>query len=176
MVDHPGKAAYSDLRYIETSGKEILCISASMNGTQGEFVGADYYCFTIYPPSQNTYYESFSSVYSKHDLGSNIYIVDGNQHIIFSTEPTEMGRDLSGEACLQQLLQGQNISGRSRKGEEDVLVSFAPFFPYSGTLVHWNVIKEESWDEIMQPTLPYRQLLYFLLSPARRRGLASGWG
>ncbi len=164
MVDHPGKAAYSDLRYIKTSGKEILCMSVSMNGPQGEFVGADYYCFTIFPPTQNAYYESLSNAYSQHNLGSNIYMVDGNQRIIFSTDPSEMGRDLSGEAYIQQLLTGQSMSGRFRKGEVDVLVSFAPFFPYTGTLVNWNVIKEESWTEIMRPTLPYRQLLLVLLT------------
>ena len=164
MVEHPGKAAYSELRYIETSGKEILCISASMNGPQGEFVGADYYCFTIYPPTQNVYYKSFSDAYSQHVLGSNIYIVDGYQHVIFSTDPTEMGRDLSGETYLQQLFQGQNMSGRFRKGEEDVLVSYAPFYPYAGNFVQWKVIKEESWSEILRPTLPYRQLLYVLLA------------
>jgi nitrate/nitrite-specific signal transduction histidine kinase len=30
--------------------------------------------------------------------------------------------------------------------------------------VQWNVIKEESWSEIMRPTLPYRYLLYGLLA------------
>jgi nitrate/nitrite-specific signal transduction histidine kinase len=164
MVDHPGKAAYSDLRYIESSGKEILCMSASMNGPQGEFVGADYYCFTIHPPAQNAYYESFNNAYRKHNLDSNIYIVDGNQRIIFSTDLSEMGRDLSGESYLQQLLQGPSMSGRFRKGAEDVLVSFAPFYPYAGTIVRWNVIKEENWTEIMRPTLPYRQLLLLLLA------------
>ena len=74
MVDHPGKAAYSDLRYIESSGKKILCVSVSMNGPQGEFVGADYYCFTIYPPTQNLYYEAFSNAYSKLIL-ARIYIL-----------------------------------------------------------------------------------------------------
>jgi nitrate/nitrite-specific signal transduction histidine kinase len=164
MVDHPGKAAYSDLRYIETSGKEIVCLSASMNGPQGEFVGADYYCFTIHPPAQNAYYESFNNAYRQHNLDSNIYIVDGNQRIIFSTDPSEMGRDLSGESYLQQLFQGPSMSGRFRKGAEDVLVSFAPFYPYAGNFVRWNVIKEESWTEIMRPTLPYRQLLLLLLA------------
>jgi nitrate/nitrite-specific signal transduction histidine kinase len=164
VVDHPGKAAYSDLRYIESSGKEILCISASMNGTQGEFVGADYYCFTIYPPTQNAYYESYSNIYSKLDLGSNIYMVDGKQRIIFSTDPSDMGRDLSGEAYLQQLLQSESKSIRFRKDGEDVLVSYAPLYPFSGFICHWNVIKEERWAEVMQPSLPYRQLLYALLA------------
>ena len=163
MVDHPGKAAYSDLRYIESSGKEILCMSASMNGTQGEFAGADYYCFTIYPATQNAYYESYSNAYSKLDLGSNVYMVDGNQRIIFSTDPSEMGKDLSGEAYLQQLLQSESMSGRFRKGEEDVLVSYVPLYTFSGSLVPWNVVKEESWTEVMRPSLPYRQLLYALL-------------
>jgi nitrate/nitrite-specific signal transduction histidine kinase len=75
-----------------------------------------------------------------------------------------MGRDLSGEAYLHQLLQGESMSGRFQKGEEDVLVSYAPFFPSSGACVHWNIIKEESWTEVMRPTLPYRQLLYVLLA------------
>ena len=164
VVDHPGKAAYSDLRYIEGSGKEILCISASMNGLQGEFVGADYYCFTIYPATKNAYYESYSNAYSKLELGSNIYMVDGNQRIIFSTNPSDMGRDLSGEAYLQQLLQSESMSVRFRKGGQDVLVSYAPLYPFSGFICHWNVIKEERWAEVMQPSLPYRQLLYALLA------------
>ncbi len=164
MVDHPGKAAYSDLRHIESSGKEILCMSASMNGTQGEFIGADYYCFTIYPATQNAYYESYSNAYSKLDLGSNVYMVDGNQRIIFSTDPSDMGRDLSGEAYLQQLLQSESMSGRFRKGGEDMLVSYVPLYTFSGSLVPWNVVKEESWTEIMRPSLPYRQLLYALLA------------
>jgi nitrate/nitrite-specific signal transduction histidine kinase len=164
MVDHPGKAAYSDLRYIESSGKEILCMSASMNGTQGEFVGADYYCFTIYPPTQNAYYESYSNTFSKLKLGSNIYMVDGKQRIIFSTDPSEMGRDLSGETYLQLLLQSESMSGRFRKGGEDVLVSYVPLYTFSGSIVPWNVVKEEGWTVVMQPTLPYQRLLLVMLA------------
>lgn len=164
MLDHPGKAAWSDLRHIETNGKEILCISASMNDSLGRFVGADYYCFAIYPPTQNAYYEAFSSAYREHDLGSNITVVDGRQRIIFSPDPSQMGRDLSGEVYLQRLLQGESMSGRFRKGGEDVLVSYAPLFPFSGALVNWNVIKVESWADVMRPSLPYRQLLLLLLA------------
>jgi nitrate/nitrite-specific signal transduction histidine kinase len=163
MVDHPGKAAYSDLRHIESSGKKIVCVSASMNGLQGEFVGADYYCFTVYPPTPNLFSESFRNAYIKNDLGSNIYIMDGNQRVIYSTDPSKMGTDLSGEAYLQQLLSGESMSGRFQKGEEDVLVSYAPYYPYSGTIVLWKVVKEEYWVEIMQPTILYRMFMIALL-------------
>jgi nitrate/nitrite-specific signal transduction histidine kinase len=164
MVDHPGKAAYSDLRYIEPSGKKIICMSASMNGSHGEFVGADYYCFTVFPATTNLYSESFRNAYAKNNLDSNIYIIDGNQSIIYSTDPSKMGRDLSRDAYLHKLFTGESMSGRFQKGEEDILVSYAPYYPYSGTIVLWKVVKEESWAEIMRPTLPYRQLLIVLLA------------
>lgn len=164
VIDHQGRAADTDLRHIETSGKEIVCTSAAMNGPQGEFVGAAYYCFTIYPATQSVYYEAYRNAYRNLDLGANAYIVDGNQRIIFSLDPSQMGRDLSGEVYLQQLLQGRSTSGRFRKGQEDVLVSYAPLFPFTNNLVRWNLIKEERWADVMRPSLPYRQLLLILLA------------
>jgi nitrate/nitrite-specific signal transduction histidine kinase len=164
MIDHPGRAAYSDLTTIETSGNEILCVSVAMNGPQGEFVGAGYYCFTIYPPTQNVYYEAYRSAYSDLDLGSNIYMIDGNQRIIFSTDPAQMGRDVSGVTYLQQLLRGPGMSGRFRKGKEDVLVSYAPLYTFTVNIVRWNLIKEESWADVMRPSRPYRLLLLVLLA------------
>jgi nitrate/nitrite-specific signal transduction histidine kinase len=164
MIDHPGRAAYHDLRTIESSGKEILCLSIAMNGPQGEFVGAIYYCFTIYPPTQNVYYEAYSKAYRDLGLGPNMIMVDGNQHVIFSPDPSQMGRDLSGEAYLQQLFQGQSMSGRFRKGKEDLLVSYAPMYTLASNIALWDLIKEESWADVMRPSLPYRQLLLVLLA------------
>ena len=164
MIDHPGKGAYNDLKYIESSEKKILCMSVSMNDPQGGFVGAIYYCFTIYPATQNKYYEAYSEAFNNLGLGSNYYMIDGNQRIIFSTDPSEMGKDLSGDDYLQQLLQGEGMSKRFRRGKEDVLVSYALLYPFTNNLCHWILIKEQSWAEIMQPSLPYQQLLLILLA------------
>ncbi len=164
VIDHPGRAADTDLRHIESSGKEILCSTVAQNGPRGEFVGAAYFCFTVYPATQNAYYEAFRKAFEVAGLGPNSYIIDGNQRIIFSLDPSQMGKDLSGEAYLQQLLQGQSASRRFRKGQEDVLVSYAPVWAFSSNLVLWNLIKEESWADVMRPSLPYRQLLLVLLA------------
>jgi nitrate/nitrite-specific signal transduction histidine kinase len=164
MIDYPGKGAFTDLRSIEPGGKGILCLSVSMNGPQGEFAGAVYYCFTLYPPTQNAYYEAYRKAFTNLDLGSNYYMIDGNQRIIFSTDLSEIGMDLTGESYLQQLLHGQSMSGRFRKGKEDVLVSYAPLYPFTNNLCLWNLIKEQSWADVMRPSLPYRQLLLVLLA------------
>jgi nitrate/nitrite-specific signal transduction histidine kinase len=160
MQKNPARGAFHDLRYIESSGKAILCNSISMNGPQNEFAGASYYCYQFYPITQNAFYKALLNL----NLDPNMMLVDGNNRVIFSADPSKIGRDLSGEAYLQQLLQGQSMYGRFRKGREDVLVSYSPVYTYPYNLMRWNLIKEESWTDVMQPSLPYRQLLFVLLA------------
>jgi nitrate/nitrite-specific signal transduction histidine kinase len=157
---NPGRGAFSDLRSIGSSGQEVICLAQSMNDQQGEFVGALYLCFTIYPPTQNSYYATLTRL----DLGPDVFIIDGKQHIIYSPDPSQLGKDLSEEVYLQQLLQGESTSGRFRKGAEDVVISYNPVDGVVSDRSRWIIIKEQSWAEISQPTLPYRQLLMVLLA------------
>jgi two-component system nitrate/nitrite sensor histidine kinase NarX len=159
--ENPGISVVTDLQSIATSGKEVVCVAMPMNGSQREFLGAGLYCFTIYPPIQNAYYETFNSL----DLDPGKYLLlDGNQHIIYSPDSSDMGIDLSGESHLKELLQGQSLGGRFQIGNEDMLVSYAILWPIDPEVERWIVVKEQSWAEIMQPSLPYRQLLLVLLA------------
>ena len=158
----PNFGADTDLITIGSSSKKILCVAMAMTGQAwDEVLGAIYYCFTIYPASQNAFYQKIISL----DLGSNVYVVDRNQQIIYSPDPSEMGKDLSGEAYIQQLSQGKSKSGRFRIGTEDMVVSYVPVFAgASPDRASWYMLSEQSWTEIMQPSLPYRQLLLILLA------------
>jgi nitrate/nitrite-specific signal transduction histidine kinase len=159
--ESPGVSVVTDLQSIETSGKKVVCVAMPMNGSQREFVGAGLYCFTIYPPAENAYYETLNGL----DLGPGKYLLlDGNQRIIYSPDPSEMGKDLSGEAHLQELLHGQSLGGRFRMGNEDMLVSYANLWSIDPEVERWIVLKEQSWAEIMRPSRPYRQLLFVLLA------------
>ena len=40
---NPGRGAFTDLRSVGSSEKEIICFAQSMNDQQGEFIGASYY-------------------------------------------------------------------------------------------------------------------------------------
>jgi nitrate/nitrite-specific signal transduction histidine kinase len=159
LQKYTNAAGFTDLLPIGPSGKEIVCSAIAMIGQTGETAGAVYFCFTIYPATQNTYYQTLNDLH----LGPNVYILDGNQHIIYSPDPSEMGKDLSGEPYLQQLLQGQNTSGRFRVGTEDLVVSYISVSSVKD-LMGWIVLKEERWAEIMRPSLAYRQLLLVLLA------------
>jgi nitrate/nitrite-specific signal transduction histidine kinase len=157
----PNLGAFTDLISLGSSGQKILCVAMAMSGqTWDEVLGVMYYCYTVYPAAQNAYYQKMSSL----GLGSNFTVVDRNNQVIFSPDPAEMGKDLSGEAFIQQLSQGESAAGRFRIGAEDVVVSYVPVITAPIDRIRWYVVTEQSWSEIMQPSLLYRQLLYLLLA------------
>jgi nitrate/nitrite-specific signal transduction histidine kinase len=163
MQDHPGRGAYHELKVIETNGsnRQILCNSISMNGPKNEFLGATYYCYQFYPLTQNAYYQALLKL----NLDPDLTVLDGNNWVIYSADPAQIGKDLSKETSLQQLQQGQSMSSRFRKGNEDVLFSYAPVYAYPKiNIMRWNLIKVEPWADVMRPSLPYRQLLIVLLA------------
>jgi len=157
----PNMSAWTDLIMIDSSGEKILCAASALTGhSWDELVGAFYFCYIIYPASDNVYYQTINDL----DLGSNFYVVDRNQQIIFSPDPSEMGKDISGEAYIHQLSQGDSKSGRLRIGNEDMVVGYVPVIGAPSDRVSWFILSEQRWNEIMQPSLPYRQLLYVLLA------------
>jgi nitrate/nitrite-specific signal transduction histidine kinase len=159
--ENPNMGAWTDLITLGQSGKKVFCMAGAMTGQAwNEVVAAFYFCFTIYPASQNAYYQAVNNL----DLGSNLYVVDRNHQIVYSSDPSEMGKDLSGEAYIQQLAQGENESGRFRIGSEDKVVSYVPVIGGPSDRVSWFVLTEQSWVEIMRPSLPYRQLLLIMLA------------
>lgn len=157
----PNMSATSDLFTVGSSGKKIFCAATAMSGQAWtDVVGGFYLCFTVYPATQNLYYRTMNSA----DLGPNLYVVDRNQQVVYSQNPSEMGQDLSGEAYIQQLSRGESRSGRFRIGTEDMVVSYVPLLDAPTDRAGWHVLTEQSWAEIMQPTLPYRKLLLVLLA------------
>lgn len=158
----PNLGADTDLINIGSANKKILCVAMAMTGqTWDEVLGAIYYCFTIYPASQNVYYQKMLAL----DLGSDVYVVDRNHQVIYSPDPSDMGKDLSGEAYIRELSREERSSGRFRTGTEDIVISYIPVYPgVPPDRVSWYMLGEKSWAEIMQPTLPYQRLLLGLLA------------
>lgn len=154
-------AAFTDLIPMGSSNVQILCSGIAMTDKELVTVGAVYLCFQIYPVTENAYYQRLNSS----NLDPNIFLLDRNYRIIYSQNPADIIRDLSGEAYIQKLSQAEVKSGRFKIGSEEMVVSYVPLAAPSATdAVGWAVLKQQSWREIMQPTLAYRQLLLVLLA------------
>jgi nitrate/nitrite-specific signal transduction histidine kinase len=156
----PGSGPLTDILAIGTDEAGVVCAIWPMHNPQQEFAGAGYYCFVIEPTGQNVLYKSLNSL----SLGRNVYVIDGNLRIIFSPDPAQLGRDFSQEAPIQQLLQSESKSIRFKKGTEDWVISYGPLSLTRDGRIVWCLISEHSWNEIMQPSLPYRRLLLVLLA------------
>ena len=157
----PNLGANTDLITLGSSNKKILCVAMAMTGqVWNEVLGAIYYCFSISPASQYVFYQKILDL----NLGPDIYVVDRNHQVLYSPDPFDMGKDLSGETYIQELSQKESSSGRFRIRNEDTVISYIPVFPGVQTdRACWFLLAEMSWTEIMSPSLPYRRFMYFLL-------------
>ncbi|HLO14139.1 MAG TPA: HAMP domain-containing protein, partial [Anaerolineales bacterium] len=156
----PGAGPLTNIQAIGKNEAGIVCVIWPMHNTLSEFIGAGYYCLAVQPNEQNILYTTVNSL----SLGQNVYILDGNQRIIFSPDSAQLGRDLSKEAYIQQLLQSASKSIRFQKGMEDWVISYGTLVRAKNPSASWILVSEQSWAEIMQPSLPYRRLLYVMLA------------
>jgi nitrate/nitrite-specific signal transduction histidine kinase len=160
ILSHRGAAGVTNIRAVGPDQVKIICAAWPMLDLQGEFVGAGYFCYDIEPAAPKVLYTLLNSL----ALGPDAYLLDGNQRVVYAPDPAQFGQDLSQEPSIQQLLQGQSMSSKFRKGGEAMVISY---YPITGTIddrVAWVLIKEQSWAAVMQPSLPYRQLLLVLLA------------
>ena len=156
----PGSGPITNLQSIGTGEAGIVCVVWPMHNTRREFIGAGNYCLAITPNKQNNLYKTVNSL----SLGQNVYILDGNRRVIFSPNSALLGKDLSKEPSIQQLLQSESQSIRFQNGMVDKVISYASLVRNRDPNIFWILVSEQSWNEIMQPTLPYRRLLLILLA------------
>jgi nitrate/nitrite-specific signal transduction histidine kinase len=155
----PGAGPITNFQSIGSEEEGVVCVIWPMHNTLSEFIGAGYYCLAINPNEQNILYTTLNSM----SLGKNVYILDGNQRIIFSSDLAQLGKDLSKEASIQQLLRGASKSIRFQNGRVDKVISYGSLVHSKDPKTFWILVSEQSWNEIMRPTLAYRQLLLVLL-------------
>lgn len=157
----PGEVTFTEIEPIGPGGEEILCSALSMLDQEMAFAGAGYYCFLIRPDSPNAFQNSLNRL----DLGQNISLLDRNQRIIYSSDPSLIGEDLSQDFPIQQPIDGQAVAGRVEVGSEDLVISYAPIFVASEDAgIYLTLVKQQEWAELMRPSLAYRQLLVVLLA------------
>lgn len=157
--EHSNSTFPSDIITLGSSGKKVICTVMAMLGPQADTEGVVYFCYEISSQPETT----LNRILSGADLGSGVILLDSKHQVIYSTNPVDNGKDLAGEAYLQELLQRENQSGRFRIGNEEILASYVSMFSMPGYTV-WGLLKEQSWGEVMRPTLAYRQLLLVLLA------------
>ena len=96
--------------------------------------------------------------------GSLAYLVDSTGNIIFHPDATQIGKNISQEPDLVNLLSEGKLQSTiftSRQTHIQKVVSFAPLGD-----IQWSLIIEEPWQAIIAPVYPYLGLVAGILALA----------
>jgi nitrate/nitrite-specific signal transduction histidine kinase len=156
MISNPGPK-FSDILADGPGNTEVIVVAVPITGSQDEFLGVMAGMFQLD--------EATSAFYGdivRRRIGGegSSYLVDGTGRVIYHSDLTKVGNDLSLQEAVLQVLRGQTgaIRTRSDEGEE----SIASFAPIPGTT--WGLVAQDNWTALTSSNQGYQQVLLSLLA------------
>jgi nitrate/nitrite-specific signal transduction histidine kinase len=153
----PGPA-FSDIVADGPGGVNVVAASVPVFGPHGAFVGLLVGMFRVGPTSVSALYDDIAKLGVGYK--ESFHIVDGTGRLIYESDPSRIGDDLSGQEAVHRVLRGETNTIRTKDSEgHDIVASFAPV---PGT--PWGLITEESWKGLLAASQEYRGFLLVLLA------------
>jgi len=91
--------------------------------------------------------------------GGHAYLVNDKGEVLYHSDFSRVGDDVSSYPIVAQVLEGQVGAQRTHDSQgREIVASFAPVAD-SG----WGIITEESWEDLIRSSLDYRRSLLLLL-------------
>ena len=141
----------------------LLPFAVNLRGIDGEFAGVAVLYLNLNADQSSPFYTALESLFSD----QKVIIVDSSQRVIFHPNSSLIGQKLTEQKELAPLFEipfketdGEVESYRTTNSQ--VVISAA--FLKTSELNGWWVIQEQSWNELMEPSLAYRRLLIILLA------------
>lgn len=142
----------------------LLPFAVKLRDDNGEFAGVASLVFPVNADPTNIFYQTFHSEFGD----QKVIILDSSQRVIYHYDPGLIGQKLSDREEISPLFDHKNEELRNdqvknyRTSDGKIVISAA----YLDTSLSngWWVIQEQSWNELMEPSLAYRRLLIFLLA------------
>ena len=157
-------AAIGNLAEIGVNNETVLPIAIGLINEENEFVGSAVFMLSMVPDLETPMYLAIKAKYS----GETIYVLDSGNRVVFHPDVHQIGRSFSDVPELQPLFEsgimeetGGNLPSYKAK-ERNVVISQTTL--EVSLTNRWRIIKEQSWDDLMQPSLGYRRLLLILLA------------
>ena len=157
MLTTPGPV-FSDVVTDGPEGTEAVVVAMPITGDRGEFQGIMVGMFRLGARTISALYSDVVKL--RIGVTGNVYVVDGSGRAIYHSDISSVGKDLSGQAIVQQVTSGQVGAIRTRDSEgRDIVASFAPV---PGTA--WGLIAQESWTSLIGASQGPRLFLLLLLA------------
>lgn len=142
----------------------LLPFAVKLRDDEGEFAGVASLIFQLNPDPENILYQKLQAEFE----GQKVIILDSSQSVIYHYDTSLIGKKLADREEISPLFDIQDGTIRDnqvknyRTSDGKTVVSAA--FLDTSLSNGWWVIQEQSWDQLMEPSLAYRRLLIFLLA------------
>ncbi len=156
MVRNPG-LYISDGVPEGPAGENVISIAVPVLGEQGEFRGVLVGMFSLDAARGSSFYGNLLKLHI--GQSGQTYLLDGNQNIIYASDPARIGSNADLPQISNQIKFGGVGASRTETADgRDVLAGYAPVPRTS-----WMLLIQQDWAELNRPTQGYRQFLIVLL-------------
>jgi len=139
-------------------GTEVIVFAEPIIGDQGQFLGLVAGMLGVGQHSMSALYQDFAEL--EGNGHQHLYLVDGRGRVIYHRDPSQVLVDLSQQAVVQRVLDGQVGATLLRSpGGQTVLAGYAPV---PGT--NWGLLTETDWDVLLSATRSYSNLFFAVLA------------
>jgi GAF domain-containing protein/HAMP domain-containing protein len=159
------KSDLSDVFVDSLTGQDIVSLAVPVTDRAGQFLG-------VVAGLQTVGGSSFAEVYTRllqvsPNQGGQAYVVDGTGKVIYHSDASRTGHDLSSWSPVSRATAGENGALLTDDQTGDRVVT--GFARVPGT--QWALVTQQSWDVVVGPIRGYSWLLLGVLIVA---GLSSG--
>ena len=155
MISNPSPK-FSDIVADGPGDTEVIVVAVPITGSQDEFLGVMTGMFQL-DEATSAFYGDI--VRRRIGVEGISYLVDGTGRVIYHSDLTKVGDDLSLQEATLQVLRG--ITGAIRTRDEEGEESIASFAPIPGTT--WGLVAQDNWAALINPNRGYQQVLLLLL-------------
>jgi nitrate/nitrite-specific signal transduction histidine kinase len=138
-------------------GADVIAVAVPIVGEQGEFRGVLLGMFKLGPTAVSALYGSIVKLQVADT--KNAFVVDGQGRVIYDGDFARIGRDVSAEPAVQQVLAGRSDAMTARAADGSSLVS--GFAPVPGT--PWGLVTREDPGALAGTFREFGQFLILLL-------------
>jgi nitrate/nitrite-specific signal transduction histidine kinase len=148
---------FSNIEADGQSAADVIVVAAPIKGDQDQFLGIMAGMFRLGATAINPFYGDIAKLRIANT--GNAYLVDGNGRLIYHSDASRIGDDLSEQEVVQRVLHGEVGALRTRDLDGREIV--ASFSPVPGT--SWGLVTEESWAALIRPSQGYQRFLLLLV-------------
>jgi two-component system nitrate/nitrite sensor histidine kinase NarX len=138
-------------------GANVIAVAVPVIGDQGEFRGVLLGMFQLGPTAVSALYGSIVKLQVADSRSA--YLVDGAGRVIYDGDFSRIGRDVSAEPAVQQVLAGQSNAMAARAADGSSII--AGFAPVPGT--PWGLVTREDPGALAGAFREFGQFLILLL-------------